>query len=113
MLIVIIFFIYSISVVFIYLFIYFFSVTRSMGEFYPCHTKRTPPWEKKILDVMGKEMAEGWGYYNPKTCVIEDRNKGTEGRLADLARSFPRYPIFCVSYVLFLLFLLVSSQCLC
>jgi len=61
-----------------------------MGEFYPCHSKRTPAWEKKILNEMGKEMAQGWGYYNSNTCVIEDRNKGSEGRLGDLARSFPR-----------------------
>lgn len=70
----------------------YLSFSRSMGEFYPCRIRPTPPFEQCVLDLLGRESAGDWGVYNPRTCVIESRGSlmETDGRLSDLARSRPR-----------------------
>jgi hypothetical protein len=78
----------------------YLSFSRSMGEFYPCRVRPTPPFEQRVLDLLGSESAGDWGTYNPRTCVIESLavkqaagNGGggaEEGHLSDLARSRPR-----------------------
>lgn len=76
----------------------YLSFSRSMGEFYPCRVRPTPPFEQRVLDLLGTESAGDWGTYNPRTCVIESlavkQGSSTggveEGHLSDLARSRPR-----------------------
>ncbi len=78
----------------------YLSFSRSMGEFYPCRVRPTPPFEQRVLDLLGTESAGDWGTYNPRTCVIESlavKQQGSnttggveEGHLSDLARSRPR-----------------------
>jgi len=70
----------------------YLSFSRSMGEYYPCRSRPTPPFAQAVLDLLGSESAGDWGLYNPRTCVIESRSRdGTgEGRLSDLACSRPR-----------------------
>ncbi|KAL6062929.1 Multidrug MFS transporter [Balamuthia mandrillaris] len=68
----------------------YLSFSRSMGEFYPRHSVRTPAWENKVLKYLGTLSAGDWGRYNPERYVIEDCDPGRQGQLSDLARSRPR-----------------------
>eukprot|EP01118_Nematostelium_gracile_P016971 TRINITY_DN7127_c0_g1_i1.p1 TRINITY_DN7127_c0_g1~~TRINITY_DN7127_c0_g1_i1.p1 ORF type:complete len:324 (-),score=39.22 TRINITY_DN7127_c0_g1_i1:23-931(-) len=62
----------------------YLSFGRSMGEYYPCHSKCTPPRIKEVLDTLGKEAScfpSEWGTYSPDNCVIKDQYEGSKGRL--------------------------------
>jgi len=59
----------------------YLSFGRAMGEFWPRHQCTVPPFERKIMDILGKEAANDWGTYCPESFVIKDNYEGNKGRL--------------------------------